>query len=295
MDLTELNDNFGIPGVLFFDEHDGLVRANISTPAAKAAVYLQGAHITAWQPSGQQDVLFLSSKSDFVAGKPIRGGVPISFPWFANRHDGKVGPSHGFARIQEWTLAFAAISGEDLHLTFTLGPTQLSRELGFDHFRVAFQLTIGRSLTMQLTVANDAEVPLVFEEALHTYFAVSDVREVTVSGLEPTGFVDKADNMTEKPAANVPLNFASATDRVYPNTAATCVIHDKVNRRDITVAKMNSNTTVVFNPWKGLADMDADEWPKMLCVETVNAATNAITLGQGESHTMEAHITVASA
>jgi glucose-6-phosphate 1-epimerase len=295
MNLTELNDNFGIPGVLFFDEHLGLVRVNISTAAATATVHLQGAHITDWQPTGQKPVLFLSSKSEFVAGKPIRGGVPVSFPWFANRHDGKVGPSHGFARIQDWTLAFAALSGEDLHLTFTLAPTQLSRDLGFDHFRVAFQLTIGRSLTMQLAVANDAEAPLVFEEALHTYFAVGDVREVTVSGLEPTGFLDKADNMTEKPAANAPLIFASATDRVYADTAATCVIHDKLGKRDITVAKTNSNTTVVFNPWKGLTDMGADEWQRMLCVETVNAAANAITLGSGESHTMEAHITVESA
>lgn len=295
MDLMELNDNFGIPGVLFFDENGGLVRANIRTPAATATVYLQGAHITSWQPSGQQQVLFLSGKSEFVAGKAIRGGVPISFPWFANRHDGKVGPSHGFARIQDWTLAFAALAGEDLHLTFTLAPTQLSRDLGFDHFRVAFQLTIGRNLTMQLTVANDAESSLVFEEALHTYFAVSDVREVTVTGLEPTGFVDKADNMTVKPAANAPLGFASATDRVYSDTAATCVIHDRPGGRDITVAKTNSNTTVVFNPWKDLADMGRDEWQKMLCVETVNAAANAITLGPGESHTMEAHITVNNA
>ena len=295
MDLVELNDNFGIPGVLFFDEHGGLVRANIRTPAATATVYMQGAHITSWQPSGQQQVLFLSGKSEFVAGKAIRGGVPISFPWFANRHDGKVGPSHGFARIQDWTLAFAALAGEDLHLTFTLAPTQLSRDLGFDHFRVAFQLSIGRSLTMQLTVANDAEAPLVFEEALHTYFAVSDVREVTVTGLEPTGFVDKADNMTVKPAANAPLGFASATDRVYSDTAAPCVIHDRPGGRDITVAKTNSNTTVVFNPWKDLADMGRDEWQKMLCVETVNAAANAITLGPGESHTMEAHITVNNA
>jgi glucose-6-phosphate 1-epimerase len=294
MNLMELNDHFGIPGVLSFDEHDGLVRANLSSLTAMATVYLQGAHITGWQPAGQQEVLFLSSKSDFVAGKPIRGGVPISFPWFATRHDGKVGPSHGFARIEDWTLAFAAIAGEDLHLTFTLAPSQLSRDFGFDHFRVAFRLIIGRSLTMQLTVANDAETALVFEEALHTYFAVSDIREVTVSGLEPTGFLDKTDNMTAKPAANTPLTFASATDRVYADTAATCVIHDKPGARDITVAKTNSNTTVVFNPWKDLADMGRDEWEKMVCVETVNAAGNAITLKPGESHTMEAFITVAS-
>jgi glucose-6-phosphate 1-epimerase len=294
MDLTQLNDNFGIPGVFFFDEHNGLVRANVNMPTAKATVYLQGAHITAWQPAGQRPVLFLSRKSEFVAGKPIRGGVPIAFPWFANRHDGKTGPSHGFARIQDWTLAFAALAGEELHLTFTLTPTQLSRDLGFDHFRAAFQLTIGRSLTMQLTVANDAETPLVFEEALHTYFAVADVHEVTVSGLEPTAFIDKTDNMTEKAAAHAPLTFASATDRVYSNTAATCVIHDNLGKRNITIAKTNSDTTVVFNPWKEMADLGPDEWHEMLCVETLNAAANAVTLAPGRTHTMQADITVES-
>lgn len=297
MDLTELNDHFAIPGILSFDQHNGLTRANITTPAAKATLYLQGAHLTAWQPTGQQPVIFLSRKSDFAPGKPIRGGVPLAFPWFATdsnatRYNGHPGPSHGFARLQDWTLAFAALSGEDLHLTFTLGPTQLSRDLGFDHFRLAFQLTIGRTLTMQLAVANDAETPLNFEEAMHTYFAVVDVHEVTVTGLEPTPFVDKTDNMREKPAANAPLTFTTFTDRVYPNTTATCVIHDAAGRRNITVVKTNSNTTVVFNPWKEMPDMGPDEWHEMLCVETVNAAANAVTLAPGKTHTMQAHITV---
>ncbi len=117
---------------------------------------------------------------------------PSRSPWFAtdskqDRYQGKPGPSHGFARIQPWTLAFAALAGEDLHLTFTLAPTDISRQYGFDHFRLAFQLILGKTLTMQLTVANDAPEPLVFEEALHTYYQVADVHEVTLTGLEPTG------------------------------------------------------------------------------------------------------------
>src|SRR6185312_11588751 len=160
------------------------IYADVTTPHAKATIYLQGAHLAAWQPAGEEPVLFLSRKSDFEPGKPIRGGVPIAFPWFATRHDGKTGPSHGFARIQDWTLAFAALAGDDLHLTFTLGPTDMSRELGFDHFRVAYQVIVGRTLTLQLTVANDAKTPIVFEEALHTYYSVVDVHEATVTGLE---------------------------------------------------------------------------------------------------------------
>jgi glucose-6-phosphate 1-epimerase len=293
MELAQLTEHFAIPGVLAFHQlPSGLIYADVTTPHATATIYLQGAHLTAWQPAGEQPVLFLSRKSDFEPGKPIRGGVPIAFPWFANRHDGKAGPSHGFARIEDWTLSFAALAGEDLHLTFTLAPTAMSRELGYDNFRLAYRLVIGRTLTMQLAVANDAATPLVFEEALHTYYSVVDVHEVTVTGLEPTPFVDKTDGMREKPAAHAPLTFAGATDRVYPNTAATCVLHDAAGRRHIPVAKTNSNTTVVFNPWKAMADLGEDEWHEMLCVETVNAAANAVTLAPGETHAMQAVISV---
>lgn len=293
MDLAQLNEHFAIPGVLVFHQvPSGLIYADITTPHATATVYLQGAHLTAWQPAGERPVIFLSRKSDFEPGKPIRGGVPIAFPWFANRHDGKAGPSHGFARIQDWTLAFAALAGEDLHLTFTLAPTEMSRELGYDNFHLVYQLTIGRTLTIKLTVANDAASALLFEEAMHTYYSVVDVHEVSVTGLESTPFIDKTDNMREKPAAHAALTFMNATDRVYPNTTATCVLHDAAGRRRITVAKTNSDTTVVFNPWKAMPDMALDEWHEMLCVETVNAAANAITLAPGKAHTMQAHISV---
>lgn len=293
MDIASLTANFAIPGVLNFHQlPSGLIYASVTTPHATATVYIQGAHLTAWQPTGHQPVIFLSRRSDFVPGKPIRGGVPIAFPWFAARHDGKTGPSHGFARIQDWTLAFAALAGDDLHLTFTFAPTQLSRDLGYDHFRLAYQLILGRTLTMQLTVANDAAAPLVFEEALHSYYSVVDIHEVTVTGLEPTPFSDKTDNMREKPAAHAPIVFTGETDRVYANTTATCIIHDAAGRRHITVAKQNSNTTVGWNPWKAMPDMGPDEWHEMVCVETVNAAANTITLPAGKAHTMQTHISV---
>jgi len=293
MDIAALTSHFGIPGVLSFHEiPSGLIYASVTTPHATATIYIQGAHLTAWQPTGEQPVIFLSRESDLEPGKPIRGGVPIAFPWFANRHDGRTGPSHGFARIQDWTLAFAALAGDDLHLTFTLAPTEMSRSLGYDNFRLVYQLIIGSTLTLRLTVGNDATTPLVFEEALHTYYSVVDVHEVTVTGLEPTSFIDKTDNMRVKPAANAPLVFTGFTDRVYPNTTATCILHDAAGRRRIRVEKTNSDTTVVFNPWKALPDLGADEWHEMLCVETVNAAANAVTLAPGKAHTMQCHMSV---
>lgn len=296
MDVAQLKEHFALPGVLDFHETpSGLIYLAVTTAHASATVYMQGAHLAHWQPVGQQPVIFVSRRSELAPGKPIRGGVPIAFPWFANRHDGKAGSSHGFARIQPWTLAFAALAGDDLHLTFTLGPTEMSRSLGFDRFRLVHQLTIGRTLTMQLTVANDSDAPLVFEEALHTYYAVADVHEATVTGLEGTTYLDKVDNFQAK-AQQGAVTFTGPTDRVYLNTSATCVIHDVAGKRRITVAKTGSNTTVVWNPWESgaakLPDIEASEWHEFLCVETVNAAANSVTLAPGASHSMQAHVSV---
>jgi glucose-6-phosphate 1-epimerase len=299
MDIAQLNEHFGIPGVLAFHQKTGgLIYADVTTADATATVYLQGAHVAAWQPKGQQPAIFIGRKSDYAPGKPIRGGVPIAFPWFATRHDGKTGPSHGFARIQDWTLAFAALAGDDLHLTFTLGPTEISRNFGYDNFRLAYQLTIGRALTMQLTVVNDAAVPLVFEEALHTYYAVSDIHEVSVTGLEGVTYLDKTDNLQSK-AQHGAITITEPTDRVYLNTTSTCILHDAGSKRRVTVAKTGSNTTVVWNPWESgalkLPDLDPTEWHEFIAVETVNAAVNAITLAPGAKHVMEAHVTVEDA
>lgn len=298
MDVAQLTEHFAIPGVLAFDETSaGLIRAVITTPQATATVFLQGAHVAAWQPAGQKPVIFLSRKSELAPGKPIRGGVPIAFPWFAVRRDGKPGPSHGFARIQPWTLAFAALSGDELHLTFTLGPSDQGREFGFDGFRLAFRVTIGRALTMQLTVVNDANAPLVFEEALHTYFAVGDAHRTTVAGLDGATYLDKTEGFKPKVQQGL-VTFSGETDRMYPNTTAACVIDDAAGERRIRVEKSGSNTTVVWNPWveraATLADMDDNEWREFVCCETVNAGANAVTLAPGASHTMEARISVES-
>jgi glucose-6-phosphate 1-epimerase len=296
MDINQLNEHFGLPGVLAFHAPEGgLVRADIMTPHATATVYLQGAHLTAWQPAGHQPAIFTSRKTDLKPGKAIRGGVPIAFPWFATRHDGKTGPSHGFARIQDWTLAFAALAGDDLHLTFTLGPNDLSRSLGYDHFRLAYQLTIGRALTMQLTVANDAATPLVFEEALHTYYAVEDIHEIAIAGLDGVSYLDKVDNLQKK-LQHGDITITGPTDRVYLDTAATCTLNDHAGKRRIVVAKTGSTTTVVWNPWEEgaakLADMDPTEWHEFVAIETVNAAVDSITLAPGATHTMQARVSV---
>lgn len=302
MDLQTLTDHFAIPGVLSFSENEhGLLRAAITTPACTAELYLHGAHLTQWQPAGHQPVLFLSGRSLFEPGKAIRGGIPLIFPWFGPRtanacSDRTDGPSHGFARTQEWTLAFAAVAGDDLHLTLTLGPTDASRSFGFDHFQAVCNIVVGAQLRIQLSVANQGAEPLCVEEAFHTYLQVGDARQVSLIGLSDTDYIDKTDGMKRKHQKESPLVLTAETDRPYLNTQNPVTLHDPVLKRRITVSKSNSHSTVIWNPWEALcaklADMEPNGWLTMTCIETANVGENAITLAPGAHHTLEAKIIV---
>jgi len=302
MDLQTLSDHFAIPGVLAFSQTEhGLLRANITTPACTAELYLQGAHITQWQPAKHHPVLFLSERSFFEPGKAIRGGIPIVFPWFGPRtptpDDPRTdGPSHGFARTAEWTLAFAALAGDNLHLTLTLGPSDTSRSLGYDHFALIYEITLGAELQAKLTVTNQGTTPLHFEEALHTYFSIGDAQQVSIIGLSDTEYLDKTDNLKKKRQSDPFLKLTGETDRPYLNTVVPVNIDDPVLKRRVTVDKAQSNTTVVWNPWSTLAatlpDLSPACWLTMVCIETANVGPNALTLAPGDHHAMEAHLFV---
>ena len=83
MRAEEITAEFGIAGVLdFVETGHGLVKARISLDGVTGEFYLQGAQVTAWQPPGERPVLFTSPNSAFAAGRAIRGGIPIIFPWF---------------------------------------------------------------------------------------------------------------------------------------------------------------------------------------------------------------------
>ena len=298
MNAAELAHQFNLPSVLrFADTPGGLVRGLISSPLAEAEMYLQGAHIARWKPHGHQPALFVSSKSFFTPGKAIRGGVPIIFPWFGARSDGKPEPAHGFARTTEWALERTSLRDNgDVEIVLGLSPDQAARALGYAEFALRFCVTVGSNLQMELEVQNHGKEPFLYEEALHTYFAVGDVREASVSGLEGTLYIDKTDGFKRKELGSEPVRIAKETDQVHLNTNTTCVVNDPVWNRRMIVEKSGSATTVIWNPWidktKSMSDMAPDDWLEMICVETGNAADNAVHLAAGGSHKLKASIRV---
>ena len=147
------------------------------------------------------------------------------------------------------------------------------------------RITVGAALTMELEIENRGTTPFRCEEALHTYFRVSDVGAIQVRGLENAEYYDRADGMRRKRQDNEPIRFAAETDRTYVNTTSACAIEDAGFQRRIVVEKTHSDSTVVWNPWiakaKAMQDFGDGEWPFMVCVETGNVAENALEISPG--------------
>jgi D-hexose-6-phosphate mutarotase len=294
--LDQLNERFGSANrfVTFDKGSGGLTRAVLKSPKSEAHVYLHGAHVTHFAKAGEPPVLFLSAKSSFEGGKPIRGGVPICFPWFGPRAGHPDSPMHGFARLVEWTVSSAESRGEQTSITLVLKETPESLKLWPHKFTARYTVTISDQLALELDVTNTGTGAFAIEEALHTYFAVSDIKSATVEGLGGADYIDKTDAMAVKTQGGKPMRIVEETDRIYLNTQSTVTINDAGNKRKVVVAKENSDTTVVWNPWiakaKAMADFGDDEWPKMLCVETCNVNAASLNLDAGATHTLRATI-----
>ena len=289
-----LNTQFGIKGQLSFreDASSGLVVAEISNALASASLCLQGAHLMTWQPKSQAvPVVWLSRDAKLAAGKSIRGGAPVCWPWFGAHATESSFPGHGFARTVPWRVIE---SGSEPN-----GATRLTlRLVASDQIRAQWPhvcnadltVIVGETLRMELTTENTGSENFVIGEALHTYIQIGDIGAVRVTGLEGCEYWDKVggSHLRKQDGA---ISFSGETDRVYINTAAECVIEDDKLKRRIHIAKSGSLSTVVWTPWvekaNKMGDMgQPDGWREMVCVESVNALDNRVTVAAGSKHTL---------
>jgi glucose-6-phosphate 1-epimerase len=295
--IEELNRRFGLAGVAeVVAGNGGLAKVRVTGSLASAEVYLHGAHVTSWKPAAAEEVIFLSSRSYWQDGRAIRGGIPICAPWFAEKADDPKAPSHGFVRIREWRLD--SVCAEDdgtVAVTCSTESDEASRRWWPHEFRMVYRVVVGATLRLELTMMNTGDADFEFAEALHTYFRVGDARTVLARGLDGVTYQDKNDGNRDKTQVG-DLTFASATDNVYLNTKCAVELVDSTLRRTIRTEKLNSATTVVWNPGQAgaaaLADLGDDEWKSMVCVEACNIRSAGISLGASQEHTMTAILSV---
>lgn len=286
--IDQLNETFGVEGRVSFKSSDGgLPVADITASEGQATIYPHGGHVATFQPTGEDPVLWMSGKSHFESGKPIRGGIPVCWPWFGPHPTDSEKPAHGFARTSEWTVVGSDVTSDgEVVLRLELRQEDVNPAWSFP-FSLILEVTVGRSLSGALTTRNLGDAPMSITEALHSYFTVSDVSNVEVQGLENTIYEDALDDDARRTQQG-PIRFAAETDRVYVDTEGECRIVDPGLNRVIRVSKQGSRSTVVWNPWTDksirMPDFGDDEFHGMLCVETANARGDAVTIQPGQSH-----------
>lgn len=265
--------------VAFLDGRGDLPMVEVTTPWSNAEIYLHGAHITHFQRHSEPPLLFLSQCSRFEIGAPIRGGIPIIFPWFG-KTAGKPG-QHGIARVRDWDLKeLHSPTDGSVTLRFALPRSPDGPNCGVD-----YRVTIAEKLTAELVVANQSPGNFTFENCLHTYFTVGDIGAVKITGLQGSEYLNQPTQFSRHTDTADAIRVAGEVDRAYLNTTATVEIHDAALRRVIRVEKAGSRSTVVWNPWiekaKAMPDFGDEEYKTMLCVESGNVASDRITLPPG--------------
>jgi D-hexose-6-phosphate mutarotase len=273
--------------VTFLDGQGELPMLEISTAWSTAEIYLHGAHVTQFKKKDEPPLLFVSQCSRFTEGQPIRGGIPVIFPWFGPREG--LG-QHGFARVKTWDLKeFTPAPDGSVSVRFRL--PDCPEASAFHAFTADYIVTVNQSLTLQLVVTNQSkDAEFTFENCLHTYFDVGDVTAISIHGLNGLSYLDTVAGCVEKTEASNSLRIASEVDRLYLNATGTVEILDPRLGRKIRVEKQGSASTVVWNPWiakaRRMPDFGDEEYARMICVESGNVASNSISLPPGESSTL---------
>ncbi|HIP51335.1 MAG TPA: D-hexose-6-phosphate mutarotase, partial [Campylobacterales bacterium] len=158
---------------------------------ATAKIALQGAHLFHYQAKDKEPLLWLSKKAYFEKGKAIRGGVPICFPWFGKDNTDPSLPQHGFARKQVWKLISThELADGSTHLQLMLTPNKETRALWDYSFVLIYDVTVGAELTLKLTTINTDTQAFEITQALHSYFNVSNIENVSIEGLENSIYYD---------------------------------------------------------------------------------------------------------
>lgn len=237
-------------------------------PKVRAAVTLQGAHLLAWQPTGEKPVLWLSEKSAFTAGKAVRGGIPICWPWFGPAGE----PAHGFARILPWTLTAHDENEESVMLTLVLESNEQTKKLWPHDFTLLARFRFSDRCEIELEAHGDFEATA----ALHSYFAVEDIAWVEVSGLGNT-FIDKVNNGQPGTSDNGRQTYPDRVDRIHTQPDDCSVIVDKQGQRTLEVHHHYQTDVVTWNPGPELScsmsDMANEGYKTMVCVETAQVST----------------------
>ena len=271
----------------------------IESKLCTAKVSLHGGQVLQWQPKDHQEVFWLSDKASYQAGKAIRGGIPLCWPWFGANPTNDKACNHGFARTSNWAIEHIDLSAKGATITLVLSGENKHEDWPFA-FSIKQTLFFGSTFSQSLAMTNLSDNEDVsYSAALHSYFLVSSPQNTYVDDLSDVQYEDKL-LPASKQALTTPLkdslkNCVGPLDRIYQSNKKLCLV-DKGLNRTIEISTKNTHQWVLWNPGvetaSAMSDIHLHGEQTFVCLEAAN--TNQQLLPVGETVTISQDISVKS-
>lgn len=302
--VQHLYGKFGSLKGVTIEIHKHLVAVAVKNEAASATIFLQGAQLAEYKRAGETPLIWLSEACEYKSGQSLRGGIPICWPWFGDlkRNPQAVQdqvniaepPAHGLVRTREWELV--DVERHDSETTqVTLQLEYLPDDCWPQHAVLRAVYTIGPKLDVQLTVKNLGAQSFCFTSALHSYFCVSHINQVSVIGTEGATYLDTLEGWAAKTDEGS-VTIGAEVDRVYQNLGDTVALADNGLKRKVSLSQRNLPDLVMWNPWiekgKRLSNFKDCDYQRMLCLESAHLLENQVCLQPNDSHEAALQISV---
>ena len=252
---------------------------------ATVVVSSYGAHVLHYAAETQQpSLLWLSPAAVWQHRQPIRGGVPVCWPWFGKLNPALFAtdpnlsqqaatlPNHGLVRTREWQVIDRQIRDDAVIIEFAIRVTDIPWTT--QQVELRYQIRLDHQLTLSLRC--DADIAQ--QAALHSYFTVADSRQTRVQPL-PGQYYDKVTDSQQQSSSDS-LHFHGEIDRVYPNTT-TSLLLDAADQQ-CHISQRGHDASVLWNPAATKAaastDIPDDDWTQFVCVESARLHATAAPL-----------------
>ena len=256
----------------------------IKHPKFDAEIAEKGAQLLSFTPQQDSDWLWLSEQANFDNSSPIRGGIPICFPWFGPHPEQAELGKHGFVRQQRWQLEQLIEGTEGCTLQFSFS---------HDQFKLQLSLSLADSIQLALNWQHLGDHSQRYSFALHSYFRVDNLSTLTIDGLADQTFLDNTDQLRPKQWPNS-KRFTTEVDAVFEQLAGQQRLIDGSKQLDIQAS--GADSCIVWNPGQDLAATIADigsAYQQFVCIERGAAFSDSIVLAPGERH--EARLSICRA
>nr|WP_298139394.1 D-hexose-6-phosphate mutarotase [uncultured Pseudomonas sp.] len=273
----------------------------VRTASAELLIAQQGAQILSYQRHGERPLIWLSEQAEFNQGQSVRGGVPLCWPWFgdlrrnpeavqAMYQDSAAAPAHGLVRGLDWKLLGIDQQDGGVSLEFIYNNAEQPLPAWPHAVELKLRIQLNDKLHLQLSNRNLGDTPVAVSQALHSYFAVSDIHQVQVEGLQGRRYLETLEDWQLR-VQDSALGFAGETDRIYLDTPAQLDILDPLWQRRIRMHSSGSASAVLWNPWidkaRRLSQFADDAWQRMLCIEHANVMNDILNLAPGAEHRLD--------